>query len=428
MARSKGTGTLQKRGKYYHLIYVVNGKKTYKSLRTSNKRDAEQIAKDLMADTLKIDDTADFTYRTTKSKNIVKQINFSLQQIFPTFEEKFLLKKNILTSTANRYKFRINSFLDWLTDNKKDIINMSQITPEIAEEYSNRLNDTKIASKTYNDTIRALQKVFDILKEQAGLLINPFSNIERKELQTVQKQGITEKEVTLLMNTISSIDIDNKAELETLFNIGAYTGARLKDCCLLKWDSIDFNSNTIKFTPFKTKKHKNRAVVPILDELKPVLIEADKLKYNSYVIPAIAELYLKNRKYVITEINKIFRISGLKDNKAEAIQKSGINKPCLFGFHSFRYFFITQCARNKVHPSLVQEAVGHSSPMMTDYYTMFNNEDRQNGYGLGKSLKSRIINLLDTADSKTLDQIYNILNTCTNGNNISPKMVEISKQ
>ena len=96
--------------------------------------------------------------------------------------------------------------------------------------------------------------------------------------------------------------------------------------------------------------------------------------------------------------------------KKEVEKKTGKNKPCLYGFHSFRYYFASLCARRNVHPKITQEAVGHSSPGMTNYYTILNNKDRQKAFGLDNSMKSKIIKLLDNADNNKLEKVYKILN------------------
>ena len=416
MARSKGLGNIQKRGKFYHVFYTVNGKKTSKSLRVSTKREAEKEARKLMLEAVKIEDKSDIRYFTGKAKKMIKQNSFTLLQIWENFNKNYLAEKNILTSTKNRYKYRLDVFLDWFKENYSEIKRPNQITKEHIRDFLLFLKNEKMSTKTYKDSVFNLKKIFDVIIESSGLEFNPFDGIEmRNENETVQKETITDKQVQALFEAIENIKLNNKEEYKLLFLIGTYTGARLKDCCLMCWSNVDFERNNIEYIPYKTSKQSGKkAIVPILDELKSLMIATSKIQSSKYILPSIARLYNKNRKYIVQVNNKIFKHAGLKDIEAELEKQTGKLKPCLYGFHSFRYYFITLCAKKNIPIKIVMDAVGHSKELMNLYYQRFNNEDRQKAFGLtGNELyrakKRKVIDLLDHASELVLNDILEIL-------------------
>lgn len=85
-----------------------------------------------------------------------------------------------------------------------------------------------------------------------------------------------------------------------LFIVGASIGARLKDCCLLKWEHVDFKTGSIEFHPHKTMRKcaGSTARIPISANLMVLLQRRMQDRVSSYVNPVIANEY--NDKEVIT--------------------------------------------------------------------------------------------------------------------------------
>ncbi len=414
MARSNGQGHIYKRNGIYQLQYTIGtnsrGKpnRAMKSLKTSNYKEAKQRAAELLKELQNKDDLKTKEQILSKiadlNKISIPKNKLDLNNVWTEFK-KYLDTKDISDGAKNRYKYRINCFVSWCSN----ITYLNDVTDEIAETYTQTLTG---ANKTYNDSVNALQKVFDVLAKKSGIIKNPFrkENIERKLKQSVKKKIFSEEELNRILNSFNVIKIDNNKQFELLFYIGAFTGARLKDCCLLKWTEIDFKNNFIKITPFKTKKHGNQSIIPILPELKEKLINAQEWETNYFVLPTIAETYNKNRKYVISQTNNILKLNGFKDQS----NSSKGYTPCLYGFHSLRYYFVTMCARKGVHPALVKEAVGHSSPAMTEYYTILNNKDRQKSFGVLNQKQQLITQInkymdLETVKEETLQEILDTL-------------------
>ena len=421
MARTKGMGKIIKRGKYYHLITRINGKEVSKSLRVTTKSEADKKAKELLQETVKIEDKSDIRHFAAKSKKLINQNSFTMLMIWSYFHDNYFAGRNINKTTIDRYKYRLNMFLAWNSGNE-DIRRPCNLSEEYINSYIAHLHTLNISANTLNNTIMNLKRIFDVIATPAGLENNYFGNVKKgnAKAQVVQKKSIKDDQIKPLFDTIDTMDIDNRAEYKLLFMLTTHTGARLIDCCLMKWDCINFKDNMITYKPHKTRKSSGiTAKVPILDRLKPYLETAFSNKENNYLVPNIAALYNKSRKYVIRKTNTILIKAGIKNiEEEEAATPEGHNKVCLYGFHSARYYFITLCARNNIPVKMIMDAVGHSKDIMNFYYQQFDNNDRHKAFkSLDNSITSkrdRIILLLDNAKDKDLDFIIDYLEQISN--------------
>lgn len=122
-----------------------------------------------------------------------------------------------------------------------------------------------------------------------------------------------------------------------LFIVGASIGARLKDCCLLKWEHVDFKTGFIEFHPYKTMRKcaGSTARIPISANLMELLQRRMQDRVSSYVNPVIANEY--NDKEVYKKCTKIFKEALGKETTQ--LSKEGLRRQrngCIYGFHSFR--------------------------------------------------------------------------------------------
>ncbi len=417
--KKSAQGYLFKRGDIYYLQYNVEGKRKIISLKTKVKKKAEKKRDEILDPISTLKNQDDLMHFTARAKAIYKPNKFYLTILVEEFEKQ-LIRNNSSQDCIKRYKFRINQLLTWLKDNYKEIDTLAKITDEIAVEYSDWLLDTGLANKTYNETLNALAKVLDTFKSKSELKNNPFRNevLPRRDKNSVSRKEFSEDETLTILESFKSLQhIKDINELEVLFHIGTWSGMRLKDTCLLKWEDIDLTSNNIYVIPYKTKKHGTRVIIPIHPLLKEMLLKAKQWRINDFVLPNLVERYNKRR----TNISKAVKLV-LEFNDFDTMQdKTGTNRiysACLYGFHSLRYTFVSSCAKAGIPATLVQDIVGHKNPAMTKFYTRFDNNYRQQEIKklsfniLGSnSIKSEIISLLDNANSKTLKKIHSLLIT-----------------
>jgi integrase len=156
--------------------------------------------------------------------------------------------------------------------------------------------------------------------------------------------------------------------MKVLFYIGALTGLRLADCCLLKWDNVSFRNDLIRCIPRKTKKIKRPAIIPMSSKLEDQLKIAFEWKTdNNYILPKVAERYLRNPHGVRKDSMKIFKFSGLDTSEDKGKLQRQYNI-CRYGFHSFRHSFASIMASNGYNITMLAQILADDTKTLEKYY------------------------------------------------------------
>jgi len=209
--------------------------------------------------------------------------------------------------------------------------------------------------------------------------------------------------------------------MRVLFYLGAYTGLRLKDCCLLKWNNIHLNEGIIRCIPQKTKRKQREVFIPIFEQLYPVLLQAQEWKNNEYILPSIAAHSEKRYQTIKTNVSKVFRDCGFKTTeKAE----SG-HSVCVIGFHSFRTSLASLLAHNGLPPATLKKMIGDNLSTIEQHYLKTNEDDVKNGVGIAltnfkrsDSEKLRIIQEILFGKKKLTDSDKKIIDVIQASSNI----------
>ncbi|MCP4181467.1 MAG: tyrosine-type recombinase/integrase, partial [bacterium] len=346
----KDTKNLSKIGNSYYIRYTVNKKTIKKCLNTKRLDEAKKKRDDILSAVKDLKTETDVIQKVGRAKKLCSNKKFPISKVWNNFEE-YLIRHNKSANAISNYRRYTNFFLDWLKTNYSSIVYLNDFNDSIAMNYSKYLNSTKLANKTYNEKLNAVRLLFEALQEETNLIKNPFRKelLPRKTNNTNSKKEFTESEVLCILDNIQNLSLDNINEVELLFYIGTYTGMRLKDCCLLKWDSVNFNDQEIAVIPNKTKRFRTHVLIPVLPDLLKKLLEAKKWKYNEFVLPNIASRYLNNRENIGKITRKVILQSGFEPSKVN-IGSNGekLRSISQYGFHSLRYMFITACARSGV--------------------------------------------------------------------------------
>jgi integrase len=107
-----------------------------------------------------------------------------------------------------------------------------------------------------------IKQVFDVLKEKAGLITNPFDDIPRMTVKDKPREVFSTEELLKMLD----FTYENKGKLplsgdykldqeilEAVFVIGFNTGMRRSDISLLKWEHVDFHKKAISKVMEKTQ-------------------------------------------------------------------------------------------------------------------------------------------------------------------------------
>lgn len=266
-------------------------------------------------------------------------------------------------NTLKGYRAIFERFRDWSTKLPNPPRQLHEVSPATAESYAADLKAAGVSPRTYNAHLIFLQGLFHALRNRAGLTVNVWSGIPRREGAPRGRRELTPDELVKVIGSATG-------ELRTLFLIGAYTGMRLGDACLLAWEQVRLDEGIIEYEPLKTAHKGKRVRVPISRHLDAWLrgLAAGEGGLG-HVMPGLAAQYRRERAAVSRAIQAHFTACGIEVHDKTPGRASRIVTAVAVGFHSLRHSFVSLCAANRVPQVAIMEMVGHGSPAMTRLYS-----------------------------------------------------------
>jgi integrase len=395
----------QKGGKgTYYYRYHVNGRRKVVSLKSKNRGEAQKKAEEIMplitASSLDV-----VAAHVSYVKFGQQERTLRLSEAWSIYEKHPNKATPATISERQSYQATWRDFVGFV----KDDLRLEEITIGHAVQYADYLRTQEIAVDTHNRKIRRLKKVFDTCKAHYSGE-NPFVSpgLRRKDREeqgtSIRRLSFSKEQEQQLLDVLNddTFKVINKQEVRTIYNLGIFTGQRMKDCALLQWDKVNFNRNRIWVKQFKTC---SEVSIPISTELLKALREAELWKENNYVLPRIAERYQisdENGKnigadLVTRDLLRVIRWIGLEPS----IKVAGrIRKVTVYGFHSLRHSFASHCAEAGVPKAVAQSILGAASDIIDKYYVHIGEEAQQQALeaiSLGSDTQLSAQNRLDQA-------------------------------
>jgi integrase len=162
--------------------------------------------------------------------------------------------------------------------------------------------------------------------------------------------------------------------------VAACTGMRRADCCYLTWDVVDLAHATIETKARKTKKSLFIPILPLLGEVlsrrHAARTDGKKHGRGAFVIPAMAELIVRNPDAITDRMRKILLAAGFDAEQLRAPKSKGCHRAvCLRGFASLRATFTTLALNAGVPIELVRKVTGHTTDAIVR--TRYHNPSRE---------------------------------------------------
>ena len=372
--RGNGFGTLINKGEGRPWLarWVFKGSVYYKS---TGEVDKERALKQLERITR--------PYRDAREEDAIRNLqnrlielqerrtkgNLLIEDIWEEFAKK-LKRSDAEKGTTTLYETATTRMVAWMKTRAKYAKDINQ---RLAEEYLEQLT-TEVGTTTYNLRLVLFKRIWRELGIEFQLCTNAWEDFKKKKAVKGARRTLSESELAKILFAAGSHD------MKLLIVIGLYTGLRISDCALLKWEYVDFTKKVLRLIPIKTRKHMTTAIeIPMHAALEKMLHETPRC--GEYVSAVNAEAYKGG--HLSGDVVELFKRCGIKTST----KVDGKTK-LLCGFHSLRHTFVSMAINSGLSPLLVQRIVGHSSVDMTTAYFHDNMDKMQEGIGALPSLVS----------------------------------------
>lgn len=287
------------------------------------------------------------------------------------------VQKGIRKSSQKRYKAVLDKLFTFV--NKRSITTWNRITTSVVEKYLLFLDGEDYAHATMYLEGTTIKQIVNFFIRKKHLPQEAKITLVLEKPQGTDTYCWRTEEVIAIRELALS-----HPELRWLYNVVTtltFTGLRIGELINLRWSDVDFTKGMIRLVDESTSSRKkqrgsqrtlksgrNRSF-PIHDELRPVL-ESIARNADGYVFHGPLGGRLKAdtvRNILVREVLK-------------PLAKKFPTPPDEIGFkdgrlHSFRHFFCSLCAHNKVPQQTVMSWLGHqNSKLIAHYYHLYDDE------------------------------------------------------
>ena len=292
------------------------------------------------------------------------QVYLKIEDQKEAYLEHCLCAKRLSMNTVSAYEIDLSQFIDYLKDEYPDVVEGSQITKVILQNYIQVMSQTLAVSSTKRK-IAALKGFFNWMVDEELICGNPFGSIRLRM-----------KEPKRLPNTMSLVEIkrvlkavyDEKnsstdflywrdiAILEVLFG----TGIRVQELCDLKYSDYDSKNGSLRIVG---KGNKERHVF---------LADACVFKALENYMRLVKKYRIKNEYIFLSKYSTKLSTQAVRNLVKKYTKLAKINRKITP--HAFRHSFASLLLAEGVDLKHIQEFLGHSSINTTQIYLHLDDE------------------------------------------------------
>ena len=205
----------------------------------------------------------------------------------------------------------------------------------------------RMGSRSLNFRMSFLRRMWMDLRDEWKLDPEVWNQKKARVKGGTNRKAFTLEQVSAIVDACRE-----DAEMSLLVTIGLYTGLRLGDAANLSWESVDLRSGMLRI---KADKDEEDLEIPIHRRLHDELARRWSEGASGHVSQYNAMQYRNNRLSCM--FTDVLERVGLRST---ALDENG-KKIVVYGFHSFRHFFISWALNAGMPPAVIQQIVGHSS-------------------------------------------------------------------
>ena len=275
--------------------------------------------------------------------------------------------KNNSESTIKKKKIFTILFFNYLIDN--NIYDLKELNKEILLKYLDNIKNDLLSKKI--SIYWNLKSIFlylndnGILKDNFNLLIPITKRYKQKKLPSCFTKEDSEAIINAIKEEVSNTPAGYRNY--AMFLMIMRLGIRKIDVINLKWENINWESNTITFIQSKTKKINT---LPLPNDVGEAIIDYIKLERPIKIRGNDDNVFIR-AKYPLVKLD-----AGLSFNKVikKALIKCNIplDKYNKIGTHSFRHSLATELINEQVPVTIIASILGHNNDNSTKTYLEIN--------------------------------------------------------
>jgi len=251
-------GKLEKRGRYWHWRYRMDGEQRCRSLEVTQLAEARRIRQSLIAE-----------HNESPSKFSRKPADPSPGEFWEAFEPWCRDNKRKATADGDRRAWR--DLIAFTKPRRVGDITSRQIQRFKAHLKNPPPGDTPVSEATVNRTLRHLKAVFN-QGIRLGLLRgpNPVTDVRPCKLTKVVPDFLTADQIERLLEAAER----HSREMHWVVLLGVYLGLRKNEIVNCRWEWFDFDQRTVivtKSDTFQIKDHEERTI-PLSYKLRDALL------------------------------------------------------------------------------------------------------------------------------------------------------------
>ena len=271
--------------------------------------------------------------------------------------------KRLADNTLQSYRRDILQYADYLTHNK---MNYTKVIKEDIKDYLKILQNMNKKTSTISRNLASIRSFYQFLLKNKKIKSDPTEGIQSPKIEKKAPSVLSSKEIELLLNQPSEIDlkgIRDKAMLEFAYA----TGMRVTEIISLNLEDVDLKEGFVACTTGNKKRVipigslSLKALVEYVNNVRPILIKDEKEK--------ALFVNINGRRLTRQGFWKI-----VKYYKEQAHITKEITP------HVLRHSFATHLLQNGADLKAIQSMLGHSDISSTQVYMQFQEGNLKNIY------------------------------------------------
>lgn len=323
--------SLSKRGRFWQISLMVNGKQIRKSTKTIDKKLAQRIHDKVMGQI---------------AEGRWFEGSFGKHKTFKEMMDRYMSEHSIPKKASSERDRSSLSHLHPFFGSRP----ISEISPKLIYEYKNRRRSEGASCCTINRELALMKHAFNMaVREWEWITANPVIKVSMEKEPPSRDRWLTCEEEEVLLSV-------SPQWLKEIITFAIETGCRRGEILSLTWNDVDIFKKVV--TIF-AKKTGDRRTIPLTAKAFDILKSKEKARTKRRSI--------KREDFVFTHpgMQKV-NFHTLRWAFEKALKKALVED---FRFHDLRHTFASRLAQQGVDPYTIQKLMGHKTFTTTARYS-----------------------------------------------------------